>query len=170
MVFCCLRFLFACDCWYGRWLCLVVFGSATTFGFVVCTCLFSFGLLWIVVGLGCLWADCCFCCVLLAMILTVGLVFDGLFLYSSAGCVGLVVSGFCCSGLFLAGVHADVGVWFWCFGVLVGVDCCVSGSLLILVFATCGWVWCLTVVVVWLWWFAQIYCVRCWHGLFRFVI
>lgn len=45
MVFCCLRLLFACDCWRGRWLWLGGFGSATMFGFVVCTCLFSFGLL-----------------------------------------------------------------------------------------------------------------------------
>lgn len=59
--------------------------------------------------------------------------------------------GFCCSGLFLTGGYADASVLFWCFDVLVGVaGCCVFGSLLIFVFAVCGWVWCLMLVVVWL--------------------
>lgn len=61
------------------------------------------------------------------------------FFIGLAGCVTLVVFGVCCSGLLLAGVHADAGVWFWYFGVvtvlLVVVD---SGSLLILVLLSAG--------------------------------
>lgn len=49
---------------------------------------------------GGLWADCWFCCVLLAMILAVGLVFDVCFFIGLAGCVGLVVSGFAVRGCF----------------------------------------------------------------------